>query len=173
MPEIEVSRTLREGNVTKGGFIVDLASTAPFDPDLFDQEIKIVGAHMLLPGTSGEKVHAKFIVVGDKLFVFSAQEQHLDGFWLMLRVFEDKDINGETQSAGMINVDFRKGSFGTNLKPQREIYGSSFGYADSGELTREQSEKYKQTILKEKLGEHFKISGELPEGFGKNAEKIV
>src|SRR3990167_3435026 len=67
MLEIEPSRTIKEGVVTKGGFIVDLSSKASFKPLLFDQEIKKVGVRTsLYDGHGGAKVMAKLVVIGDK-----------------------------------------------------------------------------------------------------------
>ncbi|OGK28743.1 hypothetical protein A2W49_01245 [Candidatus Roizmanbacteria bacterium RIFCSPHIGHO2_12_41_18] len=168
MLEIEPSRTIKEGVVTKGGFIVDLSSKASFKPLLFDQEIKKVGVRTsLYDGHGGAKVMAKLVVIGDKMVVFSAIEEHVDGVNLILALFRDLDFNGIIMCGGHINVDFRKGSWGGDRYPEREIFGSSSSLIDRGDITVEGSEEYKQTVLKEKLGAHFKISGDLPEGFGK------
>ncbi len=157
MPE-ETSRTDQEGQGSRYGLIIDLSSSKQFNPSRLDREIKRVGFRTELPDrTLGDMYHAKFVVVGDRIILFSSDYNHLEGIEWMKKVFPDVDLNGEIQCAGDITVSFHQGGFG-NTRPIRVIAGMSTGLLQNGTLSEEKSEEYKRTVLKEKLGDYFDIS---------------
>lgn len=155
MPEVEGSRTESEGQKVRHGFIVDLYSEAKFDPNKFDAEIKKIDPPLMLPT---EIYQAKFVVIGDKMVLFSVNENHIEGIAWIRKVFTDVDLSGEIKSAGHVIVNTRQAWMSVNKETERTISGMSTGLLQNGTLSSDESERYKQTVLKEKLGAHFSIT---------------
>jgi hypothetical protein len=155
MPEVEVSRTEQEGQKVRHGFLVDLSSKIKFDPDKFDAEIKKIDPPVTLP--INEMYQAKFVVIGDKMVLFSVHNNHIEGIEWIKKVFPDVDLNGEIKSAGHITVNIRQAWMSVKKEVERIISGMSTGLLQNGTLRLDKSEGYKQTVLKEKLGDYFSI----------------
>lgn len=159
MPNIEKSRTDREN---KYQFIIDLSSEVKFDPMAFDLEIRRVATPKAIPGkfeSSSKAIsQAKFIVVGDRMILFPQWREHTGGLLWAKEVFPDVDLGGELQCAGCVDVIFVLGAFGTTYRSEeRIIYDYSVGFYYDGTLAPEKSDEYKQSVLKEKLGDYFTI----------------
>ena len=155
MPQVEASRTEKEGQKVRHGFIVDLSSEIKFDPTKFDAEIKKIDPPVMLPN---ERYQAKYVVIGDKMILFSVNENHIEGIEWIKKVFPDVDLNGEIKSAGHVTVNIRQAWMSVNKEVKGIISGMSTGLLQNGTLPLDKSEGYKQTILKEKLGDHFSIT---------------
>lgn len=155
MPEVEGSRTEKEGQKVRHGFVVDLSSEVKFDPTKFDAEIKKIDPPIMLP--NNEMYQAKFVVIGDKIVLFSVNTNHIEGIEWIRKVFTDVDLNGEIQSAGHVTVNIHQVSMVVR-QTERIISGMSTSLLESAILPLEKSERYKQTVLKEKLGDYFDIS---------------
>lgn len=87
-----------------------------------------------------DNVKLKYIVKGDRVFVFDAKINHKD--FLLI-----SDIEGELQSAGFISFIFRQ----TGVV--RHIYGDSSSLQDY--LSTEESDEYKEEVMKPRLESHF------------------
>jgi len=155
MPEVEVSRTEKEGQKVQHGFIIDLSSKIEFSPTKFDAEIKKIDSPIILPGN--EMYQAKFVVIGDKMVLFSVHNNHIEGIEWIKKVFPDVDLNGEIKSAGHVTVNIRQAWMSVKKEVERIISGMSTGLLQNGTLPLDKSEGYKQTVLKEKLDEYFSI----------------
>lgn len=155
MPEVETSRTDKEGQKVRHGFIVDLSSEIKFDPTKFDAEIKKIDPPVML--LNNEMYQAKFVVIGDKMVLFSVNTNHIDGIEWIRKVFPDVNLNGEIHSAGHVTVNICQVSM-VARQTERIMCGMSTGLLQSGTLPLGKSEGYKQTVLKEKLGDYFSIS---------------
>src|SRR5579872_6557351 len=101
MPTVEQLRADQERQGTGHGFVIDLSSPAQFDPQAFDREIRIVNRPWSFETASPREMsYVKFIVVGDRMLLFSADENHVDGLDWMRRIFPELDLSGDVQSAG-------------------------------------------------------------------------
>lgn len=117
-------------------FTVDLNSEKPFDPNLFDMQAKLLG-------TGDSTFFLKYVVIDDVLYGFDFFTTQ-DMFYNALR----KNGNtGKLQSAGMITVD--------TIYAERKITGNSITLSKF--LPIEDSDNYKMTVMKEKLGDYFDI----------------
>lgn len=138
-PRVEGLRPIEQLKGTNY-FTVDLLSgDGEFNATLFDDQLKQIS------GSSVGSV-VKFIVVGDKLLVFPEFQQHS-----MIYAFTEPFFQGQLQCAGAIKFNFSGNEF---HGPRRKIYGYS---SSLRELPREDSDRYKQTVLRETLGEYFVI----------------
>lgn len=138
-PRVEELRPIEQLKETNC-FTVDLLSgDGEFNATLFDEQLITVSGFSV-----GSVV--KFIVVGDKLLVFPEFQQHS-----MIYAFTKPFFQGQLQCAGKIDFNF---SGDESRGPRRKIYGYS---SSLRELPREDSDRYKQTVLGEKLGEYFVI----------------
>lgn len=86
----------------------------------------------------------KFLVVSDVIYISGDGPRHLS-FWNSLK------IKGRLQSAGKISVNHSPSDISY---PPRSIYGYSRSLL--GILPKEESEKYKITVLEKVLGDFFK-----------------
>lgn len=137
-PRVEGLRPIEQLEETSC-FIVDiLSSEGEFDATLFDEQlIKVSGFSV------GSAV--KFIVV-DKLLVFPHFQIHST-----IYTFTESFFHGQLQCTGEIEFNF---SGDESRGPRRKIYGYS---SSLRELPREDSDRYKQTVLRGALGEYFVI----------------
>lgn len=138
-PRVEGLRPIEQLKKTNY-FTVDLLSgDGEFDATLFDNQLMMVSGY-----TVGSAV--KFIVVGDKLLVFPHFQIHST-----IYTFTEPFFHGQLQCAGEIEFNF---SGDESRGPRRKIYGYS---SSLRELPREDSDRYKQTVLRKTLGEYFVI----------------
>ena len=124
------------------GLLIDLSSPKPFDPKAFDLEIKSVGFPTSIPdGSIGNVYHSKFIVIEDKMVLFSAKQLHLEGLKWIRELYKDVNLSGSIHCAGLIDVTLRRGGFGNNPPLERLLWSASQGFMETGMLSLEQSEQ--------------------------------
>lgn len=151
MPEVQETRGNPEVPNDQG-LIIDLSSPTEFDRFAFDREIRKVGTHSAMPdGTSGDMYHAKFVVLGDKIIVVSADLTHKEGIELMKRNSPEVDLGGEIKAAGYITTKYRF----SRLR-ERVISGGGLGF-EPQTMSQEKSDDFIGTVLRENLGEFFTI----------------
>lgn len=136
MPPCERVERTGQGSEYIRYFRVLLDDPRPFDPEEFKRLSRDVTGSWTLP------IHLKFIVKGSRMVVFSEVFSHLDTDNQLDREGED----GQLLSAGMIELHADTG---------REIFGRSISLENR--LRISDSDNYKKTVLKEKIGEFFQI----------------
>lgn len=133
-------------------FTVDLRSPIKeFEVDRFDKNARVV--HLTtIPISASDKPRSelKYVVEADMMIVFIWTQEHKIGLQNLRAILRDLDVSGKLQSAGFITVTYTK-DLQTTLS--RAIYGAS----SSLPLDPRHSSNYRQTILKAKLGEYFRI----------------
>lgn len=76
-------------------FVVDLSQDAEFDPAGFDSRIQRVGVSTASPDrSSGRMYHAKFVVIDDKMIIFSAEKEHREELESLRRGSSQQAFNG-------------------------------------------------------------------------------
>lgn len=120
---------------------ITLNDSEPFDPEKFDKLAK--AAVELKLGT----YPLKYIVSNDLMYIFPRKLRHSD----VETILNANGITGKLQSAGYVSI----------IETEE---GSSFRIIDeysstlSSILSRTDSDNYKNTVIKEKLGEYFKVT---------------
>lgn len=146
-PRAEVLRTTRGMETTM--LRIDLLSPEDLDTNLLDARLKEAA------DSTKDLDEVKFIVVGGKLIAFNKRQKHAREYEDLERVF---GISGKPQCGGSISFNFTGDE---TLGPRRRIYDHSvslaYTIAPANRLSTEDSDHYKETVLREKLGEHFVI----------------
>jgi len=129
--------------------LVDLLSPETLDIPSLDEKLKQAA---LSDEDSGV---VKFIVINDKLIAFWGRMEHGKAYEDFKRTF---GISGKPQCAGSISFNFTGDE---TQGPRRKIFDYSvslaYSVAPANRLSTEDSDHYKKTVLKEKLGKHFVI----------------
>ena len=140
MPIIEALQNIEQSKNIEY-FIVDLTDEeTPFDSELFDKQLREICVV-----SSGI---AKFILAGDRFLVFSGGLIHAE----MNKHAPRIGLTGALQCAGTIYYDFSEQG-----RERRKISDFSNSLEEYGLLRRYDSDQYKRTVLKEKLGRFFTI----------------
>ena len=142
-PEVRtIHAPTAEGLQTPSVFVVDLQSDAPFDGTLFDDQVRRVSKY------AGDKGAVKFVVTNNQMIVF-LDNSGMHG--LIYKFSFSVGITGEPQCAGVVEYNFARDAL-----VRRKISGYSTSLEEDG-LSPEESNRFKHTVLAEKLGEHFTI----------------
>ncbi len=136
-PRVEALRTLEI--IKTDYFAIDLLAPDGFDLDLFDRQMECVGGS------------AKFIVVGNIMFVFPLWQSH-SNFYNFLK----HETTEELQCGGFVSVT---SSIKGNLVA-RTIDGHSNSLSQFYSLPKARSNTYRDGVIKERLGEFFNVVGE-------------
>lgn len=147
-PEVEPLRPIERLRETVC-FTVDISrQEVELDIASFDEQLKKVAG-------GGFEGRAKFIVANNKLLVFPSHHEHAMVYDYAKRAFSrEPGDEAPLQSAGFIQFKFSEYE---DTRPTRLVYGYSSSLVDYG-LEKEDSEKYKQTVLKEALGDRFFVA---------------
>lgn len=139
-------------------FVIELNTTEELNIELFDKLASSIGSRMpyaldvYLGIGKVEHYELKWIVRGNRMFFFPHTMEHrLANHALEMAGFKDK-----LQSAG----DYYFHSGRTSIMDMEEKYVRRLhGHSETSRdvLPLEQSEHYKNTVLKEKLGPYFEI----------------
>ena len=133
-------------------FTVDLQRpTKEFDPDRFDQNAKALHLNSIPTYTSRTpRSELKYIVEGDLMLAFRQTLEHKTAYINLYNILQGLNRIGKLQSAGFIIVVY-SADLQTTLS--RVINGVS----SSLPLDPRSSNIYRETVLKTKLGEFFRI----------------
>lgn len=119
-------------------FSIDLKTPEQINIDQFDQQAKGFNQDPLV-------VTLKYVVKEDKIHVFPGEVEHWQFF-----LYLNQEVPGRLQSAGMIQItSFRN-------RTERRIFNHSPSL--EGVLSKDQSDQYKNSFLKEALSPYFKVS---------------
>lgn len=141
--EIKTVRGFAEGKQQAiPTFVMDLASETPFDPAFFDSQLVAIAK------PEGPTGAVKFVVINGQMILFESKSGMHSTVY---RFAPTIGINGFPVAAGSINFDLSKDGL-----DRRRIHDYSASLIDEG-LNPEDSDKYRETELREKLGEHFRI----------------
>jgi len=147
-PQVEILHTKR--GIESTWLAIDLFNQDVLDEALLDEKLR-EAANV----NQGESGAVKFIVVDGKLVAFNKRQEHAKAYEDFERTF---GIVGKPECAGMIEFNFTKDK---SLGPRRKIsdFSTSLAYlaSPSNKLPISDSEYYKETVLREKLGEYFVI----------------
>lgn len=161
-PDEGAVRADNERESFQNSFILDL-SLHTLDIEGFDMKIHRLDPPLKKPPILHKTRNAKFIVFGDKMFVFPTSKEHVEALKYVRegkpRMFEMArivDLSGEVNCAGYIDASYTDG-FGLHRAEERVIHGYSKGLSDNGSLTTEKSEEYKRTVLRERLRPYFTV----------------
>jgi len=123
-------------------FVMDLTSDTPFNAALFDSQLEAIAK------PEGQTGAVKFVVINGKMIMFESKS----GMHSTIARFAPTiGINGFPVAAGSINFDFSREDL-----DRRRIHDYSSSLIDEG-LSPEDSDTYRETVLREQLGEHFRI----------------
>ncbi len=141
--EIKTVRGFAEGQQQAiPTFVMDLASEAPFDPAFFDTQLTAIAR------PEGQTGAVKFIVINEQMIMFESKSgMHSTVYRFAATI----GINGFPVAAGSINFDFSREDL-----DRRRIHDYSSSLIDEG-LNPDDSDKYRETVLREKLGAYFRI----------------
>ena len=133
-------------------FIVDLQRPKEeFDPEKFDGNSKAINLFTIPTLThKTPRSGLKYVVEADLMICFRSTLEHNIARIDLSNILKDLGRSGNLQSAGFITVVY-SADLQTTLS--RTIDGGSLSLA----LDPRVSSNYKQTILKAKLGEYFRI----------------
>lgn len=122
---------------------INLCDSNPFDADKFDQ---LVQDNFL--ETYGRGMFTlKHITYGDIMHIFPDSILHSKAL-VVLRNLASK---GNIQSAAEVTIVIRPSFI------RRVIEGYSIGLSANGELDRRDSDMYKNTVIKAKIGDYFEV----------------
>ncbi len=120
---------------------ISLKDSEPFDPDKFDKLAK--AATELKIWT----YPLKYIVSDDLMYIFPYKQRHS----IAREVLKANGITGELQSAGYVSLMEAPGETPLRIIDQYSTTLLSI-------LSQTASDAYKNTVIKEKLGEYFKVT---------------
>lgn len=126
------------------GFFIRLDTPEDFDPLKFDQLVQELLGYR--PEVFPENL--KYIVRGERMLVFPVFLRHSDADKRFRRIGFDEEL----RSAGFIEVNPLDES-----TVRRCIYGDSSSLSLNGQLPIRESNKYKLSVLREKLSLHFDV----------------
>lgn len=122
---------------------INLCDDNPFDPDEFDRLVQDNFPQIYWRGT----FTLKHITCGDIMHIFPNTIIHSEA----VGVFRKLGSEGKIQSAAEVTIV---------ISPSyvwRVIEGNSRSLAVNGELDVQDSDTYKNTVIKAKIGDYFKV----------------
>lgn len=122
---------------------IQLNDPAAFDPEEFDQLVQ----GSISPQFGSYSLH--YIVCGGTMYLFSDSRYHDDVVESLRRV---SGVTGKLQSAGRVVL------IGSPRGYSRTIEDYSRTLEDTAVLSREDSDAYKNTVIREKLGGFFEVT---------------
>lgn len=119
---------------------ITLKDSDDFDPEKFD---KLAKAATELKGWT---YPLKYVAIDDLMYIFSRKLRHSD----VETILKANGITGKLQSAGYVSILEIPGECFLRIIDE---YSSTL----ASTLSRTDSDNYKNTVIKEKLGEYFKV----------------
>lgn len=119
-------------------FSIDLKTPELINIDKSDEQSKSLHPDPFLSSL-------KYVVKDDKIYIFPATQEHWQFF-----LYLNQESPGRLQSAGMIQI--------TNYRNRTERRIFSYSPSLEGVLSKDQSDQYKNSFLKEALSPYFKVS---------------
>jgi hypothetical protein len=118
-------------------FAIDIDAPDDFDVDLFDSQANEIASN------SEHQDTLKFVIVGSAMVLFSYDTVHVDAY---MDIALPK-YGGELVCAGMVRIG----------DDTRSIWGNSESLEHYRKFKTETSDEFKNTRLKQALGEYFQI----------------
>lgn len=140
MPSIELS-AIKDRHIEHPCIAVILNDDDPFNARRFDELV-----HASMQPTRYDCYLLNYIVFGATMYVFWDDLYHEDTAPLL----RAQGVMGRLQSAGRVGM-----VLGKHGDSYREISDYSFGLHRAGKLSITASNAYQQTVIREKLGNHF------------------
>lgn len=147
-----VERTEFNGNIGQVPVIkVSLADSEPFNPDKFDKLVK----ESTQPEPELGMYFLKYIVYAGIMYIFPARLLHDTAHFL----FVANGVTDRPQSAGTVGINLDDpddhsrtiGDYSVNLSIRDPLSNKAI-------LTKGDSDTYKFTVIREKLGDFFKVT---------------
>lgn len=145
-----------EGKIPPSGFTIFVDSYSNIDREIETFDRRIQEFDRQLKASANPVVYARFIVIEDIMLVIPGEVSHIAGLeWAQKKRLVNP--RGEINCAGYVDVHLEAHGFGFLRTTERVMHGSSQGFSDNGSLTVERSDQFKQTVLREKLGQYFTV----------------